>query len=126
MVKCEQINRMIAIPQCIWCNFTDGNDYCRWIVYDDEQPEEEPGYCRKIYCDAFGFKKLTFFNYYRDSSLDNIESYTHHAAKFEEGLDEGLDEQTIKEIKELFKQQTFEDYTIYTVESQSSYLFVRI
>jgi len=94
---------MIAIPQCIWCNFTDGKDYCRWIVYDDKQPEEEEGYKRKIYSDAFGFKKLAFFNYHRDPSLDNIEYY-HNISE------EGLNEQT-NGIKELFKQQTFEDYT---------------
>lgn len=90
---------MIAIPQCIWCNFSYGKDYCRWIVYDNELPEEEKEYCRKIYDDAFGFKKLAFFNYHRDSSLDNIE------------FERDLDKDVIDQINILFKQQEFEDYT---------------
>jgi len=97
MIKCELINRTISIPHCIWCNFTFEKDYCRWIVYDNEQPDGDK---HKIYSDAFGFKELAYFNYFRDSSLDNIEF-----------IKQDLGDQTIKEIEKEFKQQNFIDYT---------------
>lgn len=57
---------MIAIPQCIWCNFTSLDDYCRWAIYDDAKKIESPGYHRKIYNESFGYKKIAYLTIYRD------------------------------------------------------------
>lgn len=96
MIKCEMINKVISIPQCILNNFTSKDDYCRFIVYDNEQEIEEPKWSRKIYAEAYGFKKLGYFNYFRDSSLDSIEILDHFDSQI---------------IKDLFKEHDFEDYT---------------
>lgn len=69
MIKCEFINRMIAIPQCIWNNFTGDDDFCRWVVYDTEQKIEEGPGRRKIFEESYGYKKLCFFNYDRANQL---------------------------------------------------------
>ena len=69
MIKCEFINRMIAIPQCIWNNFTGTDDFCCWVTYDDSKKiEEAPGH-RKIFEESYGYEKLGFFNYQRGDVL---------------------------------------------------------
>jgi hypothetical protein len=78
-VKAELVNKMIAIPQCIKNNFTGKKDYCRWIVYDESEEAEDPGYCRKMYEDAFGKKKIGFITCYRYGEVD---------LEFESGISE--------------------------------------
>lgn len=94
-IKCEIVNRMIGIPYCIWCNFTYNHDYCRWIVYDESVRLSNPGGISR----ACGYKRVGFFNYFRDPSLNDIE------------FEEGLDPETILQMEALFPQQKFEDYT---------------
>lgn len=99
MIKCEFVNRMISIPQCIWNNFTGEDDFCRWIIYDDSRKIEEPLYARKLHPESYGYKKIGFFNYDRWNRL-TFEFRTPSLFSFE-----------IRDIIALAEQYCFMDYT---------------
>jgi hypothetical protein len=99
MFRFELVNRSISIPHCIWCNFTYEKDCCRFIVYDDQQSISEVGGGRKLYNESYGFKKVAFFNCFRDSSLNGIEYL------------ENLNLEQREEVERLLRQNVFTDFT---------------